>query len=255
MKTLALTRAVPPSMARCELTHLTRKPIDIGAAQAQHAGYEDALRAAGCTVERMAPLPDAPDSVFVEDTAIVLDDLAIITRPGAASRRGETDSVAAALLPYREILHIEPPATIDGGDVLRVGRRIFVGLSTRTNADAVDQLHAALDPRGYEIVPVIVRGVLHLKSAVTQVSPTQLLVNPDWIDAASFGGYDLIDVDPTERSAANALLVRGSVLFPAEFPRTAEKLERAGVPLIRVAASEVAKAEGALTCCSLVFEV
>lgn len=255
MKTLALTRAVPDSMARCELTHLPRKPIDIAVAHAQHARYEDALRAAGCTVERIAPLPDAPDSVFVEDTAIVLDDVAVITRPGAESRRRETESVAAALLPFRELVRIEPPATIDGGDVLRVGRRIFVGLSTRTNADAVDQLQAALAPRGYEIVPVIVRGVLHLKSAVTQVGPSQLLVNRDWIDATSFHEYEMIDVDPAEPSAANALLVRDSVLFPAEFPRTAERLERAGVHLVRVAASELAKAEGALTCCSLVFDV
>lgn len=255
MKTLALTRAVPDSMAECELTHLTRKPIDIAVARAQHAAYEDALRAAGCRVERVAPMPDAPDSVFVEDTALVLDDVAVITRPGAESRRREVESVAAALLPFRALLRIEAPATIDGGDVLRIGRRIFVGLSTRTNAAAVDQLHAALGPRGWEIVPLIVRGVLHLKSAVTQVGPSHLLVNRDWIDVTPLRDYALIDVDPAEPSAANALLVRDSVLFPAEFPRTAERLERAGVHLVRVAASELAKAEGALTCCSLVFDV
>lgn len=254
MTTWALTRAVPDSMAQCELTHLARKPIDMAVACAQHAAYEEALRASGCVVERIVAMPDAPDSVFVEDTAIVLDDIAVITRPGAESRRREVGSVAAALLPHRELVHIEAPATIDGGDVLRVGPRIFVGLSTRTNADAVDQLRAALDARGYEIVPVIVRGVLHLKSAVTQVGASQLLVNREWIDVASFSGYDLIDVDPAEPSAANALLVRETVLFPAEFPRTAERLERAGLHLVRVAASELAKAEGALTCCSLVFD-
>jgi len=254
MTTRALTRAVPDSIARCELTHLTRKPIDIDLARAQHAAYEDALRAAGCVVERVVAMPDAPDSVFVEDTAIVLDDIAVITRPGAASRRREVESVAAALGPHRELLHIEAPATIDGGDVLRVGRRLFVGLSTRTNADAVEQLHTALDARGYDLVPVIVRGVLHLKSAVTQVGASQLLVNRDWIDVGPFRDCDLIEVDPLEPSAANALLVRETVLFPSEFPRTAERLERSGVQLVRVAASELAKAEGALTCCSLVVE-
>jgi dimethylargininase len=255
MKTIAFTRDVPASMADCELTHLAREPIDIATARAQHAAYEDALRMAGCAVERIAAMPEAPDSVFVEDTAVVLDEVAVITRPGAESRRREVESVAAALLPHRKLLRIEAPATIDGGDVLRVGRRLFVGLSTRTNAHAIHQLGAALGARGYEIVPVEVRGVLHLKSAVTQVGRSRLLVNREWIDVTPFLEYDLIDVDPDESSAANALLVRGSVLFPSEFPRTAERLERAGVRLMRVAASELAKAEGALTCCSLVFDV
>lgn len=255
MKTLALTRAVPDSIGACELTHLTREPIDVVVARAQHAAYEDALRAAGCLVERIAALPEAPDSVFVEDAAIVLDDVAVITRPGAESRRGEVVSVATALLPYRELVRIEAPATIDGGDVLRVGRRIFVGLSTRTNVEAVRQLRAALAPRGYEVVPVSVQGTLHLKSAVTQVGPARLLVNRDWIDTAAFQDYDWIEVDPAEPSAANALLVRDTLLFPTEFPRTAQRLERAGIHPVRVAASELAKAEGALTCCSLVFDV
>lgn len=254
MTLIALTRAVADSMAECELTHLVRDPIDIAVARAQHAAYEDALRALGCRVERMQPLPEAPDSVFVEDTAVVLGELAIVTRPGAESRRIEVDSAAEALARYRKIVRITEPATIDGGDVLRIGRRLFVGISTRTNAAAAEQLRGFARPYGYEVVPVKLGGVLHLKSAVTQVGPSQLLVNRALIDTEPFDGYRLIDVDAEEPGAANALLVGDTVLFPAAFRRTRKRLEEAGLRVTTVEASELAKAEGALTCCSLLLE-
>ncbi len=254
MTLTALTRAVPDSMAACELTHRAREPIDVAVARAQHAAYEDALRARGCRVERMEPLPDAPDSVFVEDTAVVLDELAIVTRPGAESRRIEVDSAAEALARYRTIARITEPATIDGGDVLRVGRRLFVGISTRTHESAVEQLRELVRPYGYEVVAVKVRGVLHLKSAVTRVGPAQLLVNRAHVDTEPFAGYTLIDVDALEPGAPNALMVGDTVLFPAAFPRTRRRLEDAGLRVTTVDASELAKAEGALTCCSLLLE-
>ncbi|HUP64595.1 MAG TPA: arginine deiminase-related protein [Thermoanaerobaculia bacterium] len=255
MPVVALTRAVPDTMAHCELTHLDREPIDIALARAQHSAYEEALRSLGCRVERMEPLPDAPDSVFVEDMAVVLDELAIITRPGAEPRRVEVESVAKALFRYREIATITAPATIDGGDVLRVGRRIFVGLSSRTNDAATEQLRAFVEPLGYEVIAVAVRGVLHLKSAVTQVGPSHLLGSRALIDTRQFAGSTFIDVDPQEPGAANAVLVGDAILFPSAFPRTRERLDAAGLRVITLDASELAKAEGALTCCSLLVDL
>lgn len=254
MAPIALTRALPASMDRCELTHLPRNFIDIAVARAQHAAYEHALRQLGCRVQRLEPLPDLPDSVFVEDAAIVLDELAIATRPGAESRRAEVASVADALSGYRKVVRITEPATIDGGDVLRVGSRLFVGVSTRTNRAAADQLRVFVEPYGYDVVTVNVGGVLHLKSAITQVGQMQLLVNRAWIDTAAFDGYELIDVDREEPGAANALLVGDTVLFPATFARTQRRLEEAGLRVVTVDASELAKAEGALTCCSLLLQ-
>jgi dimethylargininase len=252
MDLIALTRAVPPSMADCELTHLDREPIDIAEATKQHAAYEAALRSLGCRVERLEPTPSMPDSVFVEDTAVVLDELAIITRPGAESRRGETPSVVAALQRYRTLLTITEPGTIDGGDVLRVGRRIFIGISTRTSEAAVAQFTQFVAPYGYSVTPVEVRGVLHLKSAVTQLGTNARVFNQARVDGAAFEAYDLVDVDSAEPDAANALLIGERVVFPSNFPRTLARITARGFDVTTVDASELAKAEGALTCCSLI---
>ncbi len=249
---VALTRAVPQSISRCELTHLDRNPIDIELARTQHHAYEAALSDAGCRIERLPAADELPDSVFVEDTAIVLDEVAIITRPGAESRRPETPSVAAVLRKYRELIFIESPAILDGGDVLRIGRKVFVGQSTRTNAEGFRQLSAALIPFGYSVQAVTPRGCLHLKSAVTAFSDDGVVINPEWVDASTFKGMQLITVDPSESSAANVLRVRDVVLCAASFPRTAQRLRGAGVNVTMVDASELAKAEGALTCCSVI---
>ena len=199
---IALTRAVPPSIVHCELSHLARKPIDVESATLQHREYELALECHGCRVERIAPEPEMPDSVFVEDTAIVLDELAIITRPGAESRRGETRSMVEALKPYRTLVSIEEPGTLDGGDVLRVGGLLFAGISDRTNAEGVRQLRRFAG--SVEGIPVT--KCLHLKSAVSEVADDTLLINPNWIDREPFRRYRLIEVDPSEEFAANALL-------------------------------------------------
>jgi len=244
---IALTRALPPSIAACELTHLERMPIDAARAEAQHRAYEEALVRAGCDVRRVAAAPDMPDSVFVEDTAVVVDDLAVICRSGAASRRGETAGVEAVLATLRPIARIEPPGTLDGGDVLRVGRRVYVGSSGRTDADGIAQLRALLE--GYEVIAVPVRGCLHLKSAVTQVAERTLLLNPAWVDREAFDDVDVIEV--VEPSAANALFVNGVAIFPEAFPRTRARLDAAGIDVVTVDVSEIAKAEGALTCCSI----
>ncbi len=161
--------------------------------------------------------------------------------------------MARALAAYRPLAAIEPPGTLDGGDVLRLGRRVFVGLSGRTNTAGFEQLRRLLAPHDYEVEPVRTSGCLHLKSAVTQVTADGVLLNPAWLEPGAFAGLERIEVDPAEPAAANALLVGGTVIYPTAFPRTAARLERAGVRLERVDASELAKAEGGVTCCSLIL--
>jgi dimethylargininase len=249
---IALTRAVPPTLAHCELTHLERQPIDFARAVAQHAGYEAALRALGARVERVAPAPELADSVFIEDAAVVFDELAVLMRPGAVSRRGEVDAVAVALARYRPIQSIADPATMDGGDVLQIGRRVFVGQSRRTNAAAIGQLTTLLQPHGYQVTGVPVEACLHLKSAVTAATEDLLILNPAWIDGTVFDGLRWIEIDPDEPAGANVLRVGDAVLCPASAPRTRARLEAHGLIVHSVDASELAKAEGALTCCSLI---
>ena len=250
---IALTREISPAVGRCELTHLPRTPVDVGVARAQHRAYEQCLAEAGCTVVRLEAGPEMADSVFVEDIAVVFDELAIVTRPGAPSRRQETPAVAEALARYRLVQHIEAPATADGGDVLVVGRNVFVGCSSRTNAAAIDRMRQVLGPYGYTVVGVGVSGCLHLKSAVTRVADDCLLINRDWISIEPFSTFDLINVHPDEPNGANALRVGGEVVYATAFPRTRERLEQRGLCLRSVDVSEIAKAEGALTCCSLIF--
>lgn len=251
---VAITRAVSAALGDCELTHQARVPIDIECARAQHREYEQALRDAGYIVEQLPSSNQMPDSVFVEDIAVVFDELAIITRPGAESRRLETRAVADALARHRDLHVIRAPATVDGGDVLVAGKQVFVGLSTRTNDAAVADMARALQPYGYTIREVVVGGCLHLKSAVTTLADDLLLVNPAWIDPALFEGFKAVEIDPEEPGAANALALDDRIVFPASFRRTGERLERRGLRLQRVDASEVAKAEGAVTCCSLIVK-
>jgi dimethylargininase len=252
---IAITRDVSPALAACQLTHVERRPIDVERARAQHRDYERLLADAGCRVERLGAGADIPDSVFIEDAAVVLDEMAIITCPGAPSRRPETVAVAARLRTYRDVLFIEPPGTIDGGDVLVVGKRIFVGCSRRTNPAAIDQMRRLVAPYGYEVASVDVRGVLHLKSAVTTVGENLVLMNASLLPEASFADFDQVAVDPAEPLGANALRVGDEVIYPDSFPRTRERLERRGLNVRAVDVEELQKAEGAVTCCSLVFAV
>jgi dimethylargininase len=249
----ALTRDISPAIARCELTHLERTPIDIEIARRQHEAYERALSDLGCTVHRLAGGDDMPDSVFIEDTAVVFDELAIVMRPGAPSRRIETAAVAGALAHHRAVRHIEAPGTLDGGDVLVVSRRVFVGASSRTNGEGVDQIRRILTPFGYTVEAIAVHGCLHLKSAVSALDGGTLLINREWTDASRFAGFELIDVDPSEPFAANVLRIGDAVVCPREFPRTIGRLKRRGLYVHPVDAGELAKAEGGVTCCSLII--
>ncbi len=251
---IAITREVSPSIGQCELTHLSRQEIDVDRARYQHAQYERTLIDLGCKLSRLSAEPNLPDSVFVEDTAIVLNNLAVITRPGAIRRRNETQSVAEVLKKYRTVFQVTDPGTLDGGDVLQIGRTLYVGNSIRSNIPGIKQLMEIVVPYGYEIEVVKVDGCLHLKSAVTLVSEDTLLINRSWVDANSFGAREFIDIDPSEPYAANALLVGDGLVYPASFPLTCLLLESKGIGVRVIDVSELQKAEGALTCCSLLFE-
>jgi dimethylargininase len=251
---IAITREVSPSLGDCQLTHVARTAIDVARAEAQHRAYQRALAALGCRVLTLVAEPSMPDAVFVEDVAIVLDEIAVMTRPGAESRRGEGATVAELLARYRPLRHLEAPGTLDGGDVLSVGRTLYVGESSRSNADGMRQLQELVDDFGYRVQPVPIRGCLHLKSAVTAPRDDTLLLQPEWVDAASFPGFRIVDVDPGEEHAANVLRIGDGVVMPDCFPRTAQRLREAGIDVTTVDVSELQKAEGATTCCSLVFE-
>ena len=252
---IAFTRAVPTSITRCELTHLSREPIDIDVARAQHDRYEGALRAAGIDVTRLPDRDDLPDAVFVEDTAVVFDEIAVLTRPGMESRRAEVESVRDALAAHRPLATIESPATLDGGDVLVLDRDVLVGLTPRTNILGIQRLRALLAPFGYEVRAAPVRGCLHLKSAVTRAGTRTLVANPSWVDPALMPGWDVVPVDAREAHAANVLWLGSTTIVAEGFERTNAALARAtDSQLVAVPASELAKAEGGVTCCSLLVK-
>lgn len=251
---IAITREVSRSVVNCELTHLARTPINVERARAQHEQYRSALRGLGVEVISLPEEPDLPDSVFVEDPAIVLDEVAVLTLPGAESRRAEVESIARALEPYRRLLRITAPGTLDGGDVLVLGKVIYAGLTLRTNAAAIEQLRVLLNPFGYVVIGVPVTDCLHLKSGITQVAEKTLLINPAWVDKKYFAGFNFIKVDSSEPYAANALMIGDALVYPSAFRQTAKRLEGLARSIVQVDADELAKAEGAVTCCSLVFE-
>ena len=250
---IALTRELSRAIERCELTHRPRVPIDWAKASAQHAEYERLLTSLGCSVQRVTPELEMADSVFVEDTAIVLDEMAVMTRPGAESRRGETAAVAEILKAHRRMASVVAPGTLDGGDVLVVGRLVFVGASSRANRAGIEQLRRFVEPLGYAVAVVALRGCLHLKSAVTALANDVLLLNPESVSHDAFPRFERMEVDPGEGASANVLRIGGRIVCAAAFPRTRERLERRGFQVAAVDLSEVAKAEGAVTCCSLVF--
>jgi dimethylargininase len=250
---VALVRDVSPRLPDCELTHLTREAIDLDRARAQHAAYCHALAGLGARVEPLPALPDAPDGVFVEDTAVVVDELAVICRPGVASRRQETATMAGALAAFRPVRHLPSDACLEGGDVMQVGRRVYVGRSGRTNAAGIEALRAHLEPFGYRVEGVDLDGCLHLKTACTFVPPDLVVVNPAWIDPAVFTGLTVLTVPREEPFGANTLTLGGVTLVGAAFPGTAARLQAHGIRTQAVDLSELAKAEGALTCSSVIL--
>jgi dimethylargininase len=255
---LAFTRAVSPRIAECALTHLDRQPIHPARAAAQHAAYEDALRDAGYEVIRLPELTEDPDAVFVEDTALLLGEHAIITRPGAASRAGEIYSTAEGLKAHFNV-HFLPAGTLDGGDVLRIENTLYVGQSSRTDLAGTQALEALVSPLGYWVVPVELDQCLHLKTAVSfaglddQGVPT-VLFNPDWVDPAYFADTEPLAVPYTEPFAANVVRAGDRLIMAAGSPFTAARLRNNGFKVVEVDVSELQKAEAGGTCMSLISD-
>ena len=249
----AITREVNAALGDSERTFLPRVRIDINLALQQHQQYQSVLSSLGCEIVTLPTEPGLADSVFIEDTAMVLDEIAVLCRPGAASRQPEVAGVESVLQQYRTLASIQPPGTLDGGDLLRAGKVIYAGLSTRSNKSGIDQLRSIVADYGFSVQTVETTKCLHLKSAVSEVAAGSLLINPDWINRSVFRDCDLIDVDKKEAHGANALRVGRSVIYPSSFPRTMEKLVARGIALTPVNVSELQKAEGAVTCCSLIF--
>jgi len=250
----AITRAVSPALPQCALSFIPRQPIDLQKADAQHHAYEKLLSDLGARVISLPAQPDLPDSMFVEDPALVLDEIAVIFPLGTESRRREAPSVAAALEPFRKLEYVQLPGMTEGGDILRLDRKLFVGLTARSNSDGIAQLSRIVAPYHYEVFSVPTPGCLHLKSAITALDEHTLLANRAWFDSSFFSDYDWIDVDPAEPHAANALALNGTTIFPASFPRTRARIEARGFRVSALDISELQKAESGLTCSSLIFD-
>lgn len=252
----ALVRPFGPELARCELTHLARSPLDPERAAEQHAGYRRALEELGCRLVELTRLPDHPDAVFVEDPALVLEDLALLLRPGAPSRRGEVDSVGEALAPFRRCERLQAPdeATLEGGDVVRLEDTLLVGWSSRTNHAGLRALAHGVLREGLRVKAVEVRGCLHLKTACTALDPETLLAHGPWVDLHRVPEARVLQVPEGEATGANVLRVGETLLVAAHAPRTAELLDREGYRVRPVEIDELAKAEAGLTCMSLVFD-
>ncbi len=250
---LALTHVPSPNLEQCQRTYVAPAAIDYRRAVRQHEDYCRMLREAGADVRTLDVNRTLPDSVFIEDTVIVLDEVAVLASMGAPSRRAEPAGVEPELRKYREVERIALPATVEGGDVLRVGRTLLVGLSSRTNAAGLEALRAVAGRFGYDVRPVAVRQCLHLKSACTALPDGRLLANPDWLDAGALRGFGLVRVPEEEPDAANALLVGERVCLPAAHPHTADRVRGLGFDVRAVDVSEFAKAEGCVTCLSILL--
>jgi dimethylargininase len=253
---VALVREPSASLAECELSYLQRTPIDLKKAREQHAGYCAALRAAGAEVHVLPALDHLPDAAFVEDTAVVVDEVAMLGAPGVASRAAEVEAIAAALEAYRVVLPLDGmDATLEGGDVLRIGRTLYVGRSRRTNDAGIEALRRHLEPRGYRISPVPVEGCLHLKTGCSHAGEGIVVVNPQWVDARLFERESLavVTVAPSEPWAANVLRVGDTLLVSMGNRTTAARLREVGLDPVEIEISEFQKAEAGLTCLSLLI--
>ncbi len=250
---IALTRPVSKTLDQCQLSHVAREPIDLPLAKRQHTAYEALLKKLGAEVVRVDAAHELPDAVFVEDCAVVVDELAVITRPGARSRQPEVEGVAQRLAEYRTCVRIDDPGTLDGGDVVVVGHDVYIGRSSRTNDAGIQQLRDALSPFEYEVTAVEFGGALHLKSVCTVLGASTLLADPRRVDVTQFREVDYLVVPGHEWPAANTVTVNGTVVLAAGFPDTAAMLEANGLEVRAINISEFQKAEGAVSCKSILF--
>ncbi|MEZ6063994.1 MAG: arginine deiminase family protein [Planctomycetaceae bacterium] len=254
MATLAITHEPSPFMAECQLTFLQRQPLNFESLRRQHRNYCRLLNECGAEVRVLNASVDCADATFVEDTAVVLDEIAVLASMGVESRNREPAAMESVLREFRSIARIVSPGQLEGGDVLRVGRELIVGLSSRTNRDGVNQLRSIVERFGYRVHPVRVRGSLHLKTACTALPDGALLVNRNWLDTSALAGRECLDVPADEPWAANVALVNATVVVAGGNPQTADLLVSRGLTVRTAEVSEFAKAEGGVTCLSLLFE-
>lgn len=252
--TIALLNRPSRRLAECELTFVDREPISHSRALEQHENYARVLGELGLSVTILRLNDEMPDGVFVEDAAIVLDEIAIITPMGTASRRPEVPAIESELRKHRNVVRVELPATLEGGDVLKVARTLYIGETTRTNKAAIAAVARIVEPLGYKVMPVPVRGGLHLKTCITALNERTFIANPEWLDLHAFQGHQIVSVHEHEAFAANVLLANGMVLMNAAYPRTADLVSSLGFATKVVEISEFGKAEAGLTCLSLIFE-
>ncbi len=252
VSTVALVRAVPASFAHALSAVPPEPPIDVARARAQHAAYVVALASIGLQVVPIAPDEACPDCCFIEDTAVFAAGVCVLTRPGAVSRRAEVEAVAAALAARCQVVRMEAPATLDGGDCLLLGQTIYVGRSERTNASGVARLREAFEPHGVSVVAVAMPpGVLHLKTVCSGLGDDAVLVAEDTLPDGTFGGVRVIRVPAAEAHAANVVVHGRAALVAADAPATAALVEAGGFRVVLVDTSELRKADGALTCLSI----
>jgi dimethylargininase len=248
----AITRGVGPTFGDCNLEFMARQAIDVTRAMEQHRVYEDCLRELGLALVALPANPEFPDGLFVEDPVIVLDEVAIVCRMGAQVRRKEAASLAEAVAKFRPLEWLEEPGTLEGGDVVRIGKTLYVGVSPRSNREGSDQLAELIRPYGYRVVPVAVNGCMHLKSACCWIGEDSVLANREWMEPGAFRDFRILDVP--EPWAADVLRVGETVIVPASFPRTRDLVERSGFHTRSLDVSELQKAEAGVTCMSLIFE-
>ncbi len=250
---IALMREVSPSIANCEVTNITGRPIDPQQAAKEHESYAQCLRDLGYKIHMIEADENLPESSFIEDTAIVLDEIAVIAHPGASSRRGETKAVSEALSIYRDLDFIGESGTLDGGDVLKVGRVIYAGKSCRSSAVGIGRLREIVRRYDYEVISVPVNGCLHLKTAASLVADDTLLINPQWVNPDDFRDLELVTVDPSEPYGANSLMVEGGIIYSISYPNTRRKLDGMGLNVEAIDITELSKAEGNISCCCIPF--
>lgn len=251
MQIVAITREVSRSINDCELSYIGRVPINIERARAQHRAYVECLESLGVLVEQLPEVSELPDAVFVEDTAVVLESVAIVTMPGAVSRKPEVDAVADALARHRPVVRMHRGGTVDGGDVMHVGSTLYVGRTPRSDDAGIAELAALVAPHGVRVLPVRVDGCLHYKSGASFIGRDTVLANPAWVDVAELDAVRVLHVHPDEPWAANTVLVGGTVLLSQAFPRTAERLVGEGFDVRLLDIDEFQKAEGGLSCLSI----
>lgn len=254
MRSFAIVRAVPDSFPRALSVHPPPEPIDVVRAREQHASYVEALRELGLDVIVLDADEAYPDGCFVEDAAVVAGGIALATRPGAETRRGEVEAVRGALAEHMPVLDTTAPATLEGGDCMLVGDELFVGLSSRTNTSGVARAREVFEPRGVQVRQVAVNDGLHLKSSCSPLGADAVLAVAGAFVPATFGAARIVEVARDEAPAANVVCVGDRALVPAGFPRTADLLRRAGIEPVPVDNSELRKADSALTCLSVIAD-